>query len=189
MTARPEHEQPDWMIPAVLAGFGVVLAIVVIAVFAVGSTASEDERFAGQMEVWTTCLRSQGVPVPLVETIGEEGFRVTVDDFVLDASYDHESFSIAFDQCLDDAPEGVQSIAAVIDGLSNLPFGTGDLEWLGPLLFEIDGSGFFGGSGVDAPPFGDPPLDELCEQLPNLELVVPDVARELLEMCEAEANV
>ena len=189
MTARPKQEQPDWVIPAVLTGFGIVLAVVLIALFVVLSTASEDERLADQVEGWTTCLRSEGAPVPLVEAIGDQGFRVTVDDLVLDGSRDHESLSVAFERCLDDAPEGVQSIAAVIDGLSSLPFGAGDLEWLGPLLFEIDGSGGFSGSGMDVPPFGDPPLDELCEQLSDLELVVPDVARELLEMCEPEPDV
>jgi hypothetical protein len=177
------------MTPAVLAGFGVVLAVVLIALFAVRSTASEDERLASQLESWTTCLRSEGAPVPLIEPIGDRGFRVTVDDLVLDVSFDYDSISVAFEKCLDDAPVGVQSIAAVIDGLSSLPFAVGDIEWLGPLLFEIDGSGGSGGPGMDTPPFGDPPLAELCEQLSDLELVLPDVARELVEMCEAEPNV
>jgi hypothetical protein len=189
MTVRPESEQPDWLIPALLAAVGAVVVVALVTFFAVRSTSAEDDRFAEQMERWTTCLRSEGAPVPLVEPVGEEGFRVTVDDFVLDASLDHDSFTVAFELCLDDAPGGVQKIAAAIDGLSNLPFGIDELEWLGPLLFDLGGSGRFSDPEMGLTPFGDPPLDELCAQLSELELVVPDVAIELLELCASEPNV
>jgi hypothetical protein len=189
MTARPDPEQPDWLIPAVMAAVGMVLIIALVAFLAVGSKTSEDDRLAGQMERWTTCLRSEGAPVPLVESIGEEGFRVTVDDYVLSAPFDHDSLSVAFDVCLDDAPEGVQTIAAVIEGISSLPFGIEGLEWLGPLLFDLGDSGMFSNPEMNAAPFGDPPLRELCEQLSNFELLPPEVAAELIELCLSVTDV
>ena len=188
MTVRPEPEQPDWVIPAVLAAVGVVVLLALVAFLAVRSTSGEDERLASQMERWTTCLRSEGLPVPLVEPVGEEGFRVTVDDPVLDASLDYDSFVVAFDLCIDDAPEGVQKVAAVADGFRSLPFGGGDLGWLAPLLFEFGSSGIFDDE-MTLPPVGSSPLDELCEQLSGLELLVPDIAVELLEFCESEPDV
>ena len=189
MTDTGESKQPDWLIPAVLAAVGVVVVLTLVSFLVVRSTSSEDERLAGQMERWTTCLRSEGAPVPLVEPVGEEGFRVTVDDFVMESSFDYDSLTVAFDLCLDDAPAGVQTIAAVFDGLSSLPFGIDELGWLGPLLFELGGSGMFGDPDIGLAPFGDPPLDELCEQLSDLELLPPDVARELHELCSSEPNV
>ncbi|MEN8239163.1 MAG: hypothetical protein ABFR53_08190 [Actinomycetota bacterium] len=189
MTGRPSQEHPDWLIPAVLVLVGFVVGIALVAFFAVRPSASEDDTLAGQMERWTTCLRSEGAPVPLVEAVGEEGFRVTVDEFVLDARFDFDTFAQAFEACLDDAPDGVRTIADVIDGLSSLPLGGGDLGWLGPLLFDIGSSGVFGDSETGVPPLGDPPLDELCAQLSDLEVLVPDLARELRELCPSGSDV
>jgi hypothetical protein len=56
-------------------------------------------------------------------------------------------------------------------------------------LFDLGGSGRFSDPEMGLTPFGDPPLDELCAQLSELELVVPDVALELLELCASEPNV
>lgn len=179
MTGRPESNQPDWVIPAVLSVVGAVVAIALVASFVVLAAPSGDDSLAGQMERWTTCLRSEGAPVPLVESIGDEGFRITVDDAVLDASFDHDSLAVAFDLCLDDAPDGVQTIASVVDGFSSLPFGVDELGWLSPLLFEI-------GGGEE---FGDAPLDELCAQLFELEFLLPDAALEMLELCVSEPDV
>ena len=189
MTARPEPEQPDWLIPAVLAAVGIVFVVALVVFFAVRSTSSGDERLAGQMERWTTCLRSEGAPVPLVEAFGDGGFRVTVDDLVLDTPFDHDSLTVAFKLCLDDAPEGVQTIAAAIDGFSRLPFGVGDLGWLGPLLFEFGSSGMFDDSEMSEPQLGDGPLDEVCAQLSDLELLVPDIGLELFGFCVSESDV
>ena len=189
MTDIGVSKLPDWLIPAVLAAVGALVAIALVSLLVVQSSSSEDDGLAGQMERWTTCLRSEGAPVPLVEPFGEEGFRVTVDDFVIDSSFDYDSLAVAFDSCLDDAPEGVQTIAAVVDGLSSLPFGLDELEWLGPLLFEPHGSGMFGDPDIGLGPFGDPPLEELCEYLSDLELLPSDVAAELMEVCASEPNV
>ena len=188
MTARRGSKQPDWLIPAVLATVGLVVLLALIAFLVVRSTSGEDDRLASQMERWTTCLRSEGVPAPLVEPVGEEGFRVTVDDLVLDAPFDYDSFTIAFDLCLDDAPEAVQTIAVAVDGFRSFPFGGGDLGWLAPLLFEFGSSGMFDDEMV-LPPVGSSPLDELCEQLSGLEPFAPDVALELFEFCESEPDV
>jgi len=189
MTGRPRSDQPDWLIPAILASAGVVVAVALVSFFAVGSTPSQGERLAGQLERWTTCLRSEGAPVPFVEPVGEEGFRVTVDDVVLDEPLDFDVFIVAFDLCIDDAPEGVQTIAAAVDGIRSLPFGTDDLEWLGPLLFDLGSSGVLDDFESSARSPGNFPLDEFCAELSDLELLVPDVALELFGFCVSEPDV
>jgi hypothetical protein len=189
MTTRPEPNQPDWLIPAVLATVAVLFAAGLVAFFAVRSTSDQDDRLAGQLERWTTCLRSEGAPVPLVEPVGDEGFSVTVDEQVLDIPFDYDSFTVAFDLCLDDAPEGVQTVAAAIDGISRLPFGVSDLGWLGPLLFEFGDFGMFDDSEMIVPPFDDLPLDELCDQLSEFELLMPDAGLELLGFCDSASDV
>jgi hypothetical protein len=166
-----------------------VVAVLLLMFVATRSTNIEDDSLAGQMERWTRCLRSEGAPVPLVETLEDNGFRITVDDSVLDAGFDHEALGVAFDLCLDEAPESVQTIAATIDGLSSLPFSLGDLGMLGPLLFDLGGTDMFLGPEMEPSPFGDPPIDELCAQLSELELILPDVALELLEVCDPEPDV
>jgi hypothetical protein len=175
---------------------GVVVAVLIV-VFAFTSASNQDDSLAGQMERWTTCLRSEGAPVPLVETVGDEGFRITFDESVLVGDFNFDTLSVAFDLCLEDAPDGVQTVADTIDALTSLPFGGGDFGWLGPLLFDLGDSGLFdlGGLGLSddpemsGPPGGDPPLDELCTYLSDLGVLPPDVAADLLELCASVPNV
>ncbi len=184
MTGRADSEYPDWLIPAILLAVGGVVAIALIAIVAVRSTSTAEPTLAVQMEVWTRCLRSEGAPVPLVEAVGDGGFRVTFDDVVVGAQMDSDVYKAAFDQCLDVAPDGIQTLVGVVDGLKSLPFGGSDMGWLGSLLFELGGSRMFGDSDM-----GEPTLDELCAQLDGLELVVPDVADELRSLCPAGSDV
>jgi len=184
MTGRADHEQPDWLIPAILVAVAGVVVFALIVIFAVRSTSSDEATLAGQMEVWTRCLRSEGAPVPLVEAVGDGGFRVTFDDVVMDAHMDPDVYKAAFDQCLDVAPDGIQTLAGVVDGLKSLPFGSSDMGWLSSLLFELGGSRMFGDSDM-----GEPTLDELCAQLDGLDIVVPDVADELRSLCPAGSDV
>lgn len=189
MTDGTGPKQPDWLIPGVLVAVGAVVLIALVVVLPGWSAQSDDDGLVEQMERWTSCLRSEGAHVPLVEAVGHDGFRVTVDDLVLDDPLDLDTFTVAFEECFDDAPPGVQTLATVIDGLTNLPFGAGDLEWIGPLLFDLDDPGAFGNPEFGGPPLGEPPLDELCAQLSQLESVVPDLARELVGLCESEPDV
>jgi len=184
MTGRTNGEYPDWLIPAILVAIGGVVVIALIAIAVVRSTSTAEPTLAGQMEVWTRCLRSEGAPVPLVEAVGDGGFRVTFDDVVMDAEMDPDVYKAAFDQCLDVAPDGIQTLAGVVDGLKSLPFGSSDMGWLSSLLFDLGGPRMFGDSNM-----GDPTLEELCAQLDGLGSVVPDVADELRSLCPDGSGV
>ncbi|MFV1990583.1 MAG: hypothetical protein ACC652_07565 [Acidimicrobiales bacterium] len=189
MTGRANNEYPDWLIPVILVAVGgVVVVIALITIFVVRSSSTGEDTLAGQMEVWTRCLRSEGVPVPLVEAVGDGGFRVTFDDVVMDAQMDPDVYKAAFDQCLDVAPDALQTLTGVVDGLKSLPFG-GDMGWLSSLLFDLGGSDFFGDSGMGFSDMGDPTFDELCAQLDGLGRVVPDVADELQSLCASGPDV
>lgn len=189
MTTRPSSEQPDWLIPAVLVAVGAVVMVILIMLLVATTTSSDEDGLAGQMERWTTCLRSEGAPVPLVEPVGDNGFTVTVDDVVLEGSFDHDLLIVAFDLCLEHAPEAVQTIAAAGDGLSKIAFGVGDIGWLGPLLFNLDDSGLFDSSEMGVSPLGDHTIHELCAQLSELQFLVPEVALGLSEICAAMSDV
>lgn len=135
MTGAEERDHNDWLLPAVLVLVSVLLITVVVGVvYALRSTTGEDDSLAGEMEIWTRCLRSEGAGVPLVESLDGGGFRLTFDDAVLDGEHNPDEFLVAFDQCLDDAPESVQKVATIVDGLSSL---AGGGDELGALLFSL----------------------------------------------------
>jgi len=133
MPGNETREQEDWVIPAVLVGVIAVLGLIVVLVLAVRATSSDDGTFAGQLEQWSVCLRSEGANVPLVETLRDGGFRVTVDGSLVEVGIDLEALKPALDKCHDDAPESVRKIVALFSGLSDLPFGDFGSDW-----FEFD---------------------------------------------------
>jgi hypothetical protein len=133
MAGNETPEQQDWVIPAVLVGVIVALGLIVVLVLAVRAASSEDGSLPGQLEKWSACLRSEGANVPLVETLRDGGFRVTVDGSLVERGLDLEVLSPALDRCQDDAPESVQRIVALLSGLSDSPF-----RDLGSELFESE---------------------------------------------------
>jgi len=133
MAGNETPEKQDWVIPAVLVRVIVAIGLIVVLVLAVRAASSEDESFAGQLEKWSVCLRSEGANVPLVEPLRNGGFRITVDGSLVEAGLDLEVMSSALDKCRDDAPESVQRIVTLLNDLSDSPF-----WFLGSELFEFE---------------------------------------------------
>ena len=184
MTNGQEHDSQDWLLPAALivATLGLI-AISVGAFFALSASSGDDESLAEEMETWTRCLRSEGVPVPLVEPIRGDGFRLTFDNAVVNADVDFADVKAGFEVCLDSAPDGVKTLFDIAEGLSSLQFSEAGLGGLGGLLFGIAGHDGFEDRDGAASPFGEPGFDELCEQLAHLEDVMPGATEELLDLC------
>jgi|GEM_PF-4982379 len=133
MVGNETPEQQDWVIPAVLVGVIVAIGLIVVLVLAVRTATSEDGSFAGQLEKWSVCLRSEGANVPLVEPLRNGGFRITVDGSLVEAGLDSEVLSLALDKCRDDALGSVQRIVTLLNDLSDSPF-----WFLGSELFEFE---------------------------------------------------
>ena len=184
MTNGQEHDSQDWLLPAALivATLGLI-AISLGVFFALNTASGDDESLGEEMETWTRCLRSEGVPVPLVEPLRGDGFRLTFDNAVINADVDFAQVKAGFEVCLDSAPDGVKNLVDIAEGLSSLQFGEAGLGGLSGLLFGITGHDGFADRDGAASPFGDPGLDELCEQLMDLEDIMPSAIDELLDSC------
>ncbi|MEN8041392.1 MAG: hypothetical protein ABFR95_07805 [Actinomycetota bacterium] len=127
MTNTTTENDQDWVVPAVLVAVIAVLMLIIGIVIGVRAASDPDDSVAGQLERWTTCLRSEGTNVPLVESMRDGGFRVTVDGALLDDGLDHEALRPALAACEDEAPEAVQGILSLVGGFSEMPFaGFGD---------------------------------------------------------------
>ncbi len=126
-------ETDDWLVPAILVGVVVVLAVVVGVVVGVRSNAGDDESVAGQLEQWSSCLRSQGANVPLVESLRDGGFRVTVDGSFVESGIDADALRPALEVCEEDAPEALRRFMDLVDGFAEFPFGG-----FGADAFEFD---------------------------------------------------
>lgn len=111
----------DWLVPAILVGIAAVLILIVGVVVGVRA-GGDDDSVAGQLERWSSCLRSEGANVPLVESLRGGGFRVTVDGSLVEEGIDSEALRPAMESCAEEAPEGVQKVMTLIDGFSNFPF-------------------------------------------------------------------
>jgi hypothetical protein len=122
MTDGTSPENQDWFVPAILVAVVVVLAVIVGIVIGVRAGGRNDDSVAGQLERWSSCLRSEGANVPLVESVRGGGFRVTVDGSLLDEGFDHEALGHALDVCESEAPEGVRQILSLLDTLPQVPF-------------------------------------------------------------------
>jgi len=122
----------DWLVPAILVAVAVALALI-IAIVAGVRGGGDDDSVAGQLERWSSCLRSEGANVPLVETLRGGGFRVSVDGSLVEDGLDMEALRPALESCEDEAPEGVQKVMTLIDGFSDLPF-----SWLDSGAFDFD---------------------------------------------------
>jgi len=89
----------DWVLPL----FGVLVALLVFVVIgllvAAARSDTAEDSFAGQVEVYTNCLRDNGANVPQVEALGDGGFRITVEGPVLQQRGDLESLREAHDVC------------------------------------------------------------------------------------------
>jgi hypothetical protein len=127
MTDVKPAEDRDWIVPGVLVGVIVILAVIVVAALATQTSDADDDTIAGQLETWTSCLRAEGANVPLVETLRGGGFRITVDGSFVEEGIDEATLRPALDACEEKAPEGVQRMMTLIDGFSEFPFGSFDM--------------------------------------------------------------
>lgn len=110
------HNNEDWLVPAILiASLVIVVAIVVVFIVSTSSSSQADERPADALETWSTCLRDEGAPVPLIEAVGDEGFRITVDDGVIDADIAPGDLQRALEACVDEAPPRLRRWIAMIE--------------------------------------------------------------------------
>jgi len=121
MIHENDSEQRDWVIPAVLVGVVVAVAIVIAAVLIVNASDSNDDSLGGQLENWTQCLRSEGVNVPLIEAVRDGGVRITIDGSLLDEGVDFDALRPALNACQSDAPEAVQQFIGFLGYLPLLP--------------------------------------------------------------------
>ncbi len=185
MTRAAPSRRDDWVVPAILVAVVAVIVAVVGVVFGVRAALSEDATVAGQFETWSRCLRSEGVPVPLVESLGGDGFRITFDGSILDSEIDPDVVRGAFSTCSDDAPKRIREVVDKVQQLGGLSFG-GGLLGHGGGFFDTGRGWFFD----DGPLLLRPErrlLDEVCEQLDEGGLDAPDILRRLREVCEQRA--
>ena len=106
--------QRDWVLPAVLVAI-VAFVILVVVVAAAYATSDEPDTTAGSAEAWTRCMRSEGVPVPLVEDLGDGEVRVTCAIDGPDAADDREAYADAFATCEGQAPERVRELVRFLE--------------------------------------------------------------------------
>ncbi|VAW07594.1 hypothetical protein MNBD_ACTINO01-794 [hydrothermal vent metagenome] len=183
----PRARDTDWVVPAIVAGVAVIL-IVVMGVVAYALSSAEEDTVARELETWSRCLRSEGAPVPLVESLRDGGFRITFDATVLEGVPDIASVGTAFDACGDDAPDAIAEFVDLLDMFGGFPLG-GDVFGLPPgddfFGFEhglSDGGGdHFGRVAPGVSDLDELMLDELCgrvvERLENGLAVPPRLRR------------
>ena len=96
----------DWVAPAILAGVGVGLVIMIGLLVAL--TANDPVEASGlvqELDVYTACLSDHGANVPVVEARRDGGFSVTVPGSLVDGEMDTTAWREAHDQCSDVVPD------------------------------------------------------------------------------------
>lgn len=122
MAGNTTSENPDWLVPAVLVATLVIVALFSGIFASVRGAGLEDDTLAGEFERWSTCLRSEGANVPLVEAVNDGGFRVTIDGSFFEEGLDHDALGPAMDACEEEVPEKIRSVLTVLDSIPDLPF-------------------------------------------------------------------
>ena len=128
MTATSGSENEDWVVPAVLVGVIAMLGLLIVIAMVAQPYDDEAESSAGQLASWSSCLRSEGANVPLVESLHGGGIRITIDGSLAEDGVDEAALGPALDACEDEAPDGVQRMMALVDGASEDPNGV--FGWL-----------------------------------------------------------
>lgn len=116
-------DDQDWLVPAILVAVVLVAVVIIGIVIGVRAGSRSDDSIAGQLERWSSCLRSEGANVPLVESLRDGGFRITVDGSLLDEGLDYDAIAPALDACESEAPDGIRQIVSLLNTLPRLPFG------------------------------------------------------------------
>jgi hypothetical protein len=133
MDHRPKSA--DWIVPAILAGVGLLLAVTVGIVLAVTSSPSEPDGLAAELEVYTRCLADHGADVPVVDARRDGGFSVTVPGALVDHGPDPEAWWSAHGECADVAPD---LFGGLFGGLTGILMGDlGDMDLLDMVVGEL----------------------------------------------------
>ncbi|MCL1595398.1 MAG: hypothetical protein M3132_13695 [Actinomycetia bacterium] len=120
MANTTSQEYEDWVIPSILVGVVVVILLGLLAFVSIRDASSDDTSVAGQLETWSRCLRSEGAPVPLVESLNDGGFRITVDASVLESDSGFDSVLSALAACVDESPDKVQDVIEKMSAFDEL---------------------------------------------------------------------
>ncbi|NHZ70777.1 MAG: hypothetical protein GWP18_03965 [Proteobacteria bacterium] len=120
MANTTSQDLDDWVIPAILVGVVAVIAIGVAAFVGIRGVSNDDTSVAGQLETWSRCLRSEGAPVPLVESLNDGGFRITVDASVLESGVEVDMWQNALTACVEESPEKIQDIIEKLSAFDDL---------------------------------------------------------------------
>lgn len=188
MADTKPSEDRDWIVPAVLVGAIVALALIVVIVLAVQASDEQDDTIAGQLESWSSCLRSEGANVPLVEALRGGGFRITVDGSLVEDGIDETTLRPALDKCETHAPDGVQRLMASVDGFSEFPLGAFEMLEDFDDFGELDNFGFQGdGRGPRIPrierQLEQLDFSEVCELIEIGKIDPSSIPRRLLRAC------
>jgi hypothetical protein len=194
MTETTSEENQDWIVPAVLVAVIAVLGLIIVLVLATQTVDEEDDTIAGQLATWSSCLRGKGANVPLVETVRDGGFRITVDGSLVEEGIDEAALRPALEACEDQAPEGVQRVMALFDGFAEFPGATFEMSEEFEFLHEFgdfeefSGFGFFDEFGRPGGPRLDRDIDrmeltEVCGLIDRGEIDPAAVPRLLLRLC------
>ncbi len=179
-------ESQDWHVPAMLVAIIVMLGLVAAIVFAVRATGGEDDSVAAQIERWSSCLRSEGANVPLVEALRDGGFRVTVDGSLVEDGIDRGALGTAMEKCEDQAPDAVRRVMSLLDGLSDFPLGNFD-----PGSFRLDEARGLPFSSFDVTPGRRDQmrrdLSEICERIGRNGVGRTDISPRLLRLCDSSS--
>ena len=178
--------------PAILAGVALLVVAVVAAAVVYASSTDKDETAVQELETWSRCLRSEGAPVPLVESLRDGGFRITFDAAVLDGDVDFESLPAALDACRDKAPERLREMIdrfGMFGGMAGpgglFGFGRGFMD--GGAGHFGDNGGFFDGNAPVIPNFDETGPGALCDSvLDGIENGLP-VPPRLRRVCGLDA--
>ncbi len=125
MPEESKSEDQDWLVPAILVAVIVTLGLAIGIGTGVRSADRQDVTIAGQLERWSSCLRSEGANVPLVESLRDGGFRVTVDGSLLEDGLDRDALRPALEACEDEAPERIRRIVELLNAIPKFPIGDG----------------------------------------------------------------
>lgn len=166
MAQNVPTENRDWLIPAVLVAVAVVLGLIVGVAAVVRAPGQGDDAVVGQLERWSSCLRSEGANVPLVESVRGGGFRLTVDASLLDGGLDREALGSALDACEDEAPESVRRLTSLVRLVPRSPLGHYNF-----FDFDSDGAHGFPSGWLERAPdrrdHGHRDISGLCEFIEN----------------------
>jgi hypothetical protein len=181
-TTQPEDT--DWFLPAVLVAIAGTLVLIAAIAFGIQSDNGDGSPAEAQLELWSSCLRSEGANVPLAEVLRGGGFRITVDGSLVEEGIDWGTLGPALDECEDQAPEEVLSMMAFVEGLVESP--NEDFE----MFEDFDDSELFGFMRRHrGPPFqGEMELSQICEQIERGGIEPDVLSRHLRRACRKSAD-